>query len=323
MSHRPAGTTGRVLRALLSGAVAAVLVATAAVSAEADVTSPDTVGDGRAAASTPRAKSVRVQSLAGVTCEPVAGFSRTDAGALYRVKDTNPLGGVGTMSELGQVGTGWGGNAFAWTAAGGDGVLYALTWSGDLKWYRYNNTTSGWRTGSGRVIGRGFIPNTRIVNISLGGDGSFYVVRANGQLAIYRHTGRLTGAATWARSTGWTIGAGWTGDEIIAPNGDGTVYRQYRGTLYWYRHTDPAAGAVTWRARKVIGAGWNFYDILSAGSGVLYATQDGTGEVLLYRHGDPVRGANGWAATRGVSKAMVRDDSYGIAVDPMACSLIT
>ena len=97
--------------------------------------------------------------------------------------------------------------------------------------------------GSGRTIGTGFIPRSKIINISLGGDGSFYVVRANRQLALYRHTGRLPGSGSWATSSGWTIGSGWTSNEIIIPNGDGTVYRQYAGRLYWYRHSDPASGA--------------------------------------------------------------------------------
>jgi len=309
------------VRVLVAAALTAGLALSALAAADAAVTPPPPVG-GHAGRTAPRTYAVTAQAMANVTCRAAEGFTRINSGALYRLNDSDPLGGANTMREVGQVGTGWTGSSFAWVGSGGDGVLYALTWSGDLRWYRYNAETSGWATGSGAVIGRGFTPRSKVINIALGGDGRFYIVRANGQLALYRHAGRLTGTISWANSGGWTIGSGWTGNEIIIPNGDGTVYRQYQSVLYWYRHSDPAAGAVTWQARKVVGSGWRFYDVLPAGAGVLYATQGGSGQVLVYRHGDPVGGANGWAATNGVVKLTARPDSFGIAVDPMACSLV-
>lgn len=283
---------------------------------QSDVARPGkvaTAGSGKTSA-----QAVTVQATQ--TCRAAEGFSRVTAGALYRLVDSNPLGGANTMTEQRQVGTGWNGSTFAWTATGGDGVVYALTWAGDLKWYRYASSTTSWRSGSGAVIGRGFTPKTRIINIALGGDGRFYVVKANGALVVYRHTGRLTGAGTWANAGGWTIGTGWTGNEILVPNGDGTLYRQYQGALYWYRHSDPALGAVTWQPRRTIGSGWKFYDVLSAGGGVIYATEGGTGVVRQYRHTDPAGGANTWASSGGVVKMTARPDSFGIGIDPLACT---
>ncbi len=317
MSHR---TAQRRLRGLAAAVLTVGLAVSVPAAAEATATPPSPVG-GSTSRSAPRTYAVTAQALAAVTCRAAEGFTRVNSGALYRLTDSAPTGAANTMSELGQVGSGWTGTAFAWVAAGGDGVVYGLTWTGDLKWYRYSTASSGWVAGSGRVVGRGFTPRTKMINIALGGDGRFYMVKTDGKLVLYRHTGRLTGAATWANPTGWTIGSGWTGNEIIIPNGDGTIYRQYQSALYWYRHTDPAAGAVTWSARRTIGSGWRFYDVLPAGAGVLYATQGGSGTVVVYRHGDPVGGSNGWAAATGVVKMTARPDSFGISVDPLACSL--
>jgi hypothetical protein len=249
------------------------------------------------------------------------GFSRTGAGALYALQDDAVLTGNGSLKEVGQAGRGWTGSAFAWTGTGGDGVVYALTWSGVLKWFRYDVTRKAWLSGSGRTIGSGLVPRTKIANISLGGDGDLYVVRTNGQLALYRHTGRLAGTASWATRGGSVIGTGWTGREIIVPNGDGTIYVQQGGKLYWMRHSDPASGPVTWSDKRLVGSGWRFYDLLPAGAGVIYATQGGTGDVVVYRHGDPLGGANVWASSTGLPKYTARPDSFGIVIDPLACTV--
>jgi len=255
-----------------------------------------------------------------VTCRPVQGFTRLADGTLWRLHDDQVLTGTGTLVEAGLVGTGWG--SFAWTGSGGDGVVYALTRAGQLRWYRYDAGTAAWVKGSGRVVGSGFIPGTRVLNIAVGANGWFYTVRADGRLALYRHTGRLTGEATWLNGTGYVLGRGWTGDELIAPQGDGTVYRQRGGDLIWFRHTDPAAGPVTWAngGRGIrVGTGWRYYDLQVLGAGVLLATSAPSGQVTVRRHLDPVGGAPGWAAD-GPAKYVARSDSYGVTVDPASCS---
>ncbi len=257
---------------------------------------------------------------AAVTCRSAVGFSRVGNGALYALRDANVLSGKGTLKETGLAGTGWTGSNFAWVGSGGEGVVYALTWSGLLKWYLYDPAAKAWRSGSGRTIGAGLVPRSKISNITIGGDGMFYVVRTDGTLVLYRHTGRLTGAASWASGGGWVIGSGWTGQEIIVPNGDGTIYVQSAGTLSWLRHSDPALGPVTWSGRRVVGRGWRFYDLLPGGAGVIYATQGGSGRVLQYRHSDPGGGANRWVSPAGLPKYTARADSFGVVIDPMACS---
>ena len=231
---------------------------------------------------------VPMTAQAAATCGTAEGFTRVQGGALYRLSDTQLLTTANSLAATGVVGTGWG--SFAWTGAGGDGVLYALTTAGVLRWYRYDTATATWMPGSGNAIGSGFVPGTKVVGITVGANGWLYVVRSDGRLVLYQHTGRLTGTATWSNSAGSVIGSGFTGNEILAPQGDGTLYQQIGGKLYWFHHSDPTKGPVTWasagRATQ-IGSGWNFYDLLALGGGVLLATSAPSGQVTLYQHADP------------------------------------
>ncbi|HEY6794659.1 MAG TPA: tachylectin-related carbohydrate-binding protein [Kineosporiaceae bacterium] len=257
---------------------------------------------------------------AAAACSPAEGFTRMSGGALYRLADPAPLTTANSLAETGLVGSGWG--PFAWTGAGGDGVLYGLTSTGSLLWYRYDGNRTTWAKGSGTVIGAGFNPGTKVVNIAVGANGWIYTVRPDGRLVLYRHTGRLTGAATWADPAGTVLGTGWTGSELIAPQGDGTIYAQVSGYLYWFRHSDPGSGPVAWsnagQAVK-IGNGWRFYDLLALGGGVLLATASPSGQVTLYQHADPGRGGQGWTVA-GLKKYVARSDSYGITLSPATCS---
>jgi hypothetical protein len=263
---------------------------------------------------------VPTTAQAAIQCGQAEGFSRFSGGALYRMQDPTLLGTPNTLQQLAQIGQGWGG--FAWTGAGGDGVIYALTTAGKLLWYRHDVATSAWAKGSGAVIGTGFTPGTKMVNIAVGANGWIYTVRSDGKLLLFRHTGRLDGSASWAAGGGTVIGGGWTSNEIIAPQGDGTIYRQVGGTLYWFRHSDPAKGAVTWVNNgqpMKIGTGWRFYDLLALGGGVLLATSAPSGQVTLYQHADPVGGGQGWAIT-GLKKFVAKPDSFGVTMSPATCS---
>lgn len=286
-----------------------------------DLRHPTSVGAAAAGAGLPvlpRTSVVEAQAAA-LTCRPLEAFSRTEDGSLYRLLDSSPGPTKGqTLTETGKVGTGWSAGKIAWIGGGGYGVIYALTWSGDLRWYRYDAATRKWLANSGRAIAKGLVPVKKIVNISVGTGGNIYVVRTDGKLVLHRHRGLTTGAISWAKAGGWVIGSGFSGKEIIAPVGDGTVYRQSAGRLFWYRHTDPARGAVKWQRRTLLN-GWNFYDLLSTGGGVLYATVPGSGQIRVYAHADPVRSGGGFPGTQGVVKGFVRANSYGVAIDPGAC----
>ena len=294
----------------IAGCVVALLAPAGVLGAEAAVAAPLLAAP--AAPTSPVA--------GGVACAVVDGFSRLSGGALYRLHDAQVLTGVNTLAEAAKVGSGWGG--FAWTGMAGDGVIYALTGTGSLIWYRFDAATGAWAPGSGAVVGSGFTPGSKVLNIAVGANGWIYTVRSDGRLVLYQHTGRLTGAASWVNGSGFVLGSGWTGDEIIAPQGDGTLYRQTGGNLYWFRHTDPTAGPVTWTnaGRAVrIGVGWRFYDVLALGAGVLLTTASPSGQVSLYRHADPLHGGQGWAVT-ALAKYVARSDSFGVTVSPGGCS---
>lgn len=254
------------------------------------------------------------------SCGPADGFSRLASGSLFRLQDQQVLTAPNTLNELGQVGRGWGG--FAWTGAGGDGVVYALSTAGKLYWYRWDSAAQGWAPRSGSVVGVGFTPGTRVTNIAIGANGWIYTVRSDRRLVAYQHIGRLTGAASWANSGGFALGTGWTANELIAPQGDGIIYRQLNGNLYWYRHSDPTAGPVTWNngGRGVkVGAGWRFYDLLPLGGGVLLATSAPSGQVTVWQHADPVSGGQGWLVS-SLKKYLARADSFGVIMAPNSCS---
>ena len=313
--------------ASLGGALLGAAVAAPPAGAVSGPRSPTTVVSSGA----PASRSFGVQASAAVTCGPVGAFRRTTPSyGLYRLVDTAPLSSTkDTMTETRQVGSGWRDRTFRWVASGGDGVVYALTWTGDLKWYRYDDDRSGWVSGSGRTVGTGFT-RRRVIAIALGAGGDFYVVRSDRKLVLYRHTGRLSGSPSWARPSGWVIGSGWMGEQVIIPNGDGTLYRQHGGKLSWYRHTDPASGPVTWSGPRTIGTGWTFYDVRSAGAGVLYAATESVGyantgmlsEVQMYRHTDPLGGGPSWSSASGIRKFVGRWNTYGaIAIDPDSCTL--
>ena len=165
-----------------------------------------------------------------VSCDLAEGFSRMSDGNLFRLQDPTLLSAANSMTQSGQVGRGWG--TFAWTGAGGDGVIYVLTMTGQLLWYRWDAAGNAWAPKSGTVIGVGFTPGSRVTNIAVGADGWIYTVRPDKRLVAYRHLGRLTGGAAWGNSGGFVLGSGWTAGETIAPQGDGVIYRQLNGNLY-------------------------------------------------------------------------------------------
>jgi hypothetical protein len=255
-----------------------------------------------------------------VTCRTAQGFTRLADGSLRLLTDDQLLSGTNTLVEGSVVGSGWG--PFAWTGSGGDGVLYALTRSGELRWYRYDYKAAGWTPGSGRVVGVGFTPGAKVLNIAVAANGWIYTVRSDGRLALYQHTGRLAGTPNWVNGTGFVLGRGWTADELLAPQGDGTLYRQRSGDLIWFRHSDPTVGPVIWAnsGRGVrIGTGWRYYDLQALGAGVLLATAAPSGQVTVRRHLDPVGGGQGWAPD-GPAKYVARSDSFGVTVEPATCS---
>jgi hypothetical protein len=112
------------------------------------------------------------------------------------------------------VGRGWQGLAHVFSA--GNGIIYAITRDGEMRWYRHR----GWLHGGGlegepqdtgyRAVGRGW-QDAR--HVFWAGNGIIYVVAADGTLRWYKHTGHESGGGleTWEpQDTGYRgVGTGW------------------------------------------------------------------------------------------------------------------
>lgn len=255
------------------------------------------------------------------TCRTAEGFVAAASGKLYRVSDPDVLSVNASLTVGDRVGGGWTTAQFAWMGAGGDGVLYGLTWAGQLQWFRYDDADHRWDAASGRVVGVGFTPGRGIVTIGLGAEGRFYVARPTGKLIEFHHTGWQTGAVTWEDALGDQAGSGWKPDDVIVPVGDGAVYLQRDARLFWYRHSDPTSGPLTWTQSQVGGGGWVMSSIVSAGGGVLYAATP-SGAVKRYQHLDPIGGSAQWAGNLGaLAGPSVEAGSLGLVIDPSTCTL--
>jgi hypothetical protein len=241
----------------------------------------------------------------GVTCtSPNVHIYHADAlGQLRRWDYAAPLDGSSAWTQQ-LAGNGWGGlDVFS----GGDGVLYTIDASGDLRWYQDDGAAGAadvsWDPGSGAVIGTGWDGYPQVAS---GGQGVIYAVDPSGDLHWYRYLGS-GGTGTWADGSGTVIGSGWGGYTQVVSGGDGILYTvDGSGTLYWHRQQDPTADTSTWAdggSGTQIGTGWAQFDqIGSVGGGVLFA-RDATGTMWWYRDTDPLGGTSSWAdAGVGVSE---------------------
>jgi len=166
-------------------------------------------------------------------------------------------GGAAWGSGTGSiVGTGWGG--FTTLTSGGQGVVYGIDGSGNLRWYRYlgTNGSASWASGSGAVIGSGWSGLKLIAS----GAGTLYAVNSSGALYWYRHLDPTGGSASWANNgSGQQVGTGWTFTATGSMGGGVLLGRDSAGGLWWYRHTDPLGGAATWANSGIAisqGVGW-------------------------------------------------------------------
>nr|WP_249159801.1 tachylectin-related carbohydrate-binding protein [Bradyrhizobium tropiciagri] len=140
--------------------------------------------------------------------------------------------------------------------AGSDGVLYVLTPSGQILWYRdvANNGTSGWDPNSGNVIGTVELP--QYAQVVLGGDGVMYAIDKSNNLFWFKNwTDNGTTPAWSAAKSASNIWPGfWQSSyRSLIPGGDGVLYvLDSAGNLHWFRDAanngtvshDPNSGLV-------------------------------------------------------------------------------
>jgi|GEM_PF-1978099 len=182
-----------------------------------------------------------------------------------------------------KVGTGW---DFKQVFSGDncDGVIYAITYTGDLLWYRHEGRNDGsfkWFDGAGRKVGSGW----DFKQVFSGGDGVIYAITYTGDLLWYRHEGRNDGSWKWFDGTGRKVGTGWDFKQVFS-GGDGVIYAiTHTNDLLWYRHDGRNDGSWKWfdGAGRKVGTGWDFKQVFSGGDGVIYAITH-TNDLLWYRH---------------------------------------
>lgn len=148
-----------------------------------------------------------------------------------------------------------------WTVfSGGDGIIYAITFAGDLLYFRdlAQNGTQAWAAdGVGQRIGTQW---GDFLQVFSGGDGVIYAITARGAILYYRDEAR-DGTSRWAfGAVGQEIGQGWGGFWTAFPAGDGIVYALTpTGMLFYYRD-ETCNGRFGWSFEgvgQVIGHGWN------------------------------------------------------------------
>ncbi|MEU4677887.1 N,N-dimethylformamidase beta subunit family domain-containing protein [Micromonospora sp. NPDC023737] len=167
---------------------------------------------------------------------------------------------------------------FIFVVGGGNGVIYGVRSDGSLIWYRHEGwatATTGWATGSGRVIGAGF---NQFVNVFGGLDGSLYGLRADGTIRRYRYvcSNLETGEGSWIGGSGIQIGSGFAKYPRMA-GFNGYFYGiTANGDVYAYRF-NPAIG--TWiNGSGTLLSGFNSktYQMFADDAGVVYTVKYGT-----------------------------------------------
>ena len=226
-----------------------------------------------------------------------------------------------TLDAGRQIGVGWA--SFAHLVAGGDGILYALTPTGELRWCRDEHRdgsnapdgSTGWAPGSGATIRAGLPAFTHVLR---GRDGVLYAITPAGELLWYEDIARdgsnaPGGTSGWADGSGNQIGTGWSGFRHVVSGGGGVIYAvTEKGDLLWYRDDaqdgtngpdassgwDPGSGSR-------IGHGWDFLlHLLAADDGVLLACAAREYGPGLRRYRDELRdGTNGVAGAGWVVEA--------------------
>ncbi len=179
-------------------------------------------------------------------------------------------------------------------------TIYALTASGDIRWYRYDPANASWAAGSSGVISSGW---AGFRQVTYAGDGVFYVIDGDGMLRWYRHLDRIGGSARWADGSGRAIDDGWaSAHQIFAALG--TIYASTAtGDLRWYRYSDPLHGNGNWQSRSglvVDSGGWDTAVAAVAAwnpdrSAVVIYTIGSDGLLRRLTHTTPNTGTDSWA----------------------------
>lgn len=162
--------------------------------------------------------------------------------------------------------SGWG--SYTRIVPAGDGILYAITSDGTLKWFRHSGYLDGTVNWSGPIdawprqptpgkLGKlRFSPNwANFKQVFSGGEGVMYTITNDGVLQWYLHTGYQTGDPVWEGPK--DVGTGWQDFTRVFSPGDGVIYAmRATGEVLWYKHVGYKDGTVSWQGPVQIAADW-------------------------------------------------------------------
>ncbi|MEV6581239.1 tachylectin-related carbohydrate-binding protein [Streptomyces sp. NPDC051582] len=174
---------------------------------------------------------------------------------------------------------GGGFNKYSTVFSGGGGVIYGITPSGDLQWYRHNGWSDGsnrWTEGAvagGNNVGGGWNIYSTVFSA---GRGVIYGITPGGDLQWYFHDGWADGSNRWtAGAGGRNVGGGWNiYSTVFSGGGGGRVIYGITpgGDLQWYRHDGAKDGSNQWTAGaggKNVGGGWGIYSTVMSDTAYL------------------------------------------------------
>lgn len=158
----------------------------------------------------------------------------------------------GVNGKIGSlIGSGW--QQYSHVFSGGDGIIYAITKTGKMLWFRHTGRLDGsnkWASGSGRQVSRGWQGTKKVFS---GDNGVIYSIMETGRLRWHKHLGRLTGTDNWVnKGIHQVVGFNWQRFPQVFSTNDGIIYAvTTSGDLLWHRHS----GWLTGKAEWVLGSG--------------------------------------------------------------------
>jgi hypothetical protein len=157
------------------------------------------------------------------------------------------------------VSTGWGN--YRKVFSGGGGIIYAITQSGQLLWFKH----TGFASGAPQIEGPRPVANGwgNYAQVFAAGNGIIYALGADGILKWTRHDGYQNGVDAWQGPR--DVGRDWNGLRQVFSTGNGIVYSiSQDGILRWYKHVAYLEGRGletpgSWQGGVEVGRGWNSF----------------------------------------------------------------
>jgi hypothetical protein len=188
-------------------------------------------------------------------------------------------------------GNGWN---FRHLFSAGDGVLIAITATGEVLYYKcscINTMSLSWITGEPLKIAEGW-PEYK--QVFYGGDGVIFAIEWGGDMYYYKYLGLGDGSATWG-VTRAKIGNGWEFGRVFSA-GNGAIFTVSNSTeeFLYYEFEGMETGEPTWSVSALpLKVDWalkgGFRHQFSAGDGVIIGVTL-AGDMFYYKFRPSIRG---------------------------------